>query len=240
MRNMRVFIVDDEVPIRQSLKLFPWNQNGYDLVGEAKNGKEALHLSMQVKPDIVITDIVMPVMDGLKLTQSLKEWSLQVQIILLTCHNDFDYVRQALVLGANDYLLKGVYREEDLLKTLNNSRAKIKEEGIEENFRFEIHEAIAYINDHIHESFQMSDVANYVGLSPNYLGILFRREKGAYFQDYVKKVRMEKAASLLRHSHLKVYEISEKVGIPNYRYFTELFYNYFKQTPKEYRGSKCK
>ncbi|OGX60992.1 MAG: hypothetical protein A2189_03165 [Paenibacillus sp. RIFOXYA1_FULL_44_5] len=237
MQGTRVLVVDDEVPIRQSLGMFLRAQHDFELVGEARNGEEALAICKDLEPEIVLTDIVMPVMNGLELTRSIKQWKADVQVILMTCHSDFDYAREALVLGANDYLVKGTYREDELLASLNKAKAKVKIRiSSEPDLRFEIERSCRYIQEHQQEPISIADVAEHVELSPNYFGILFRRETGEYFQEYVKRIRMEKAAALLRQSNMKVYEIAEQVGIGNYRYFTEVFCKHFGKSPRDYRG----
>jgi two-component system response regulator YesN len=231
----KVLVVDDEVPIRESLRMFPWAKHEYELAGEAKNGREALAICEQVRPEIVLTDIVMPAMDGLQLMEELKRRNPDTQIILLTCHSDFDYVRQALLLGACDYLLKGAYRSDDLLAALNRAKTLLPLKPGVEAERYEIREAYTYIHNNLREPFGLPQVAEHVGLSPNYFGNLFHKETGHYFQDYVKRVRMEHAAYLLRHSALKVYEVAAEVGIPNYRYFFDMFNQHYNISPREYR-----
>ncbi|SDD02962.1 Helix-turn-helix domain-containing protein [Paenibacillus sp. UNCCL117] len=238
MRWCKVLVVEDEVPMREQLRLFPWRTHAFEWIGEAKNGLEALTIYEEKKPDIVLTDIAMPFMDGLELMRQLKSVSSDVQIILLTCHNQFDYVREALLLGACDYLMKGAYRDEDLVEALNRARGRLgKTAGPEEPHRYEVQQAIQYIEEHLHLPISLNEAASHVGLSPNYFGIVFRRDTGSYFQDYVKKLRMDQAAFLLKNSSLKIYEIAERVGILNYRYFTDVFTKHFGTTPRDYRGS---
>lgn len=238
LKRCKVLIVEDEVPMREQLRAFPWELHGFELAGEARHGLEALSLFESLRPDVVLTDVAMPFMDGLELTRKLKEQAADAQVVLLTCHSEYDYVRDALRLGACDYLVKGTYRESDLLEALQRARSKMGDAApIDPEMRFEIREAIRYIEGHLHLPFAAGEVAEHVGLSQNYFGILFRRETGHYFQDYVKKLRMEKAAALLKHSSLKIYEISEQVGIGNYRYFTEVFTKYYGINPREYRGT---
>ncbi|MDF2669078.1 MAG: hypothetical protein K0R67_1384 [Paenibacillus sp.] len=246
MKGTRVVIVDDEVPIRESLRLFNWGSYGYELAGEARHGQEALELCGRVQPGIVVTDIVMPVMDGLRLTNLLKEQQSDVQIILLTCHSEFDYARQALALGACEYLLKGTYREEDLLAALNKARDRIPAQRLEEaereecaeelNKRYEIRHAESYIMEHLGTQIDLPAVAAHVGLSANYFGLLFRKETGVSFQDYIKRKRLEKAAHLLLHSPMKVYEVAAESGFPNYRHFSDVFCHQYGRSPREYRG----
>ncbi|TBL78672.1 response regulator transcription factor [Paenibacillus thalictri] len=242
MTEASVLIVDDEIPIRESMRMFPWAEHGFRLAGEARHGREALELIESSAPDILITDIMMPVMDGISLMRKLQEREIGLPVILLTCHKEFDYVREALLLGAKDYLVKGIYRDQELLEALNKARKTIPSAPAaplkpEKAYRLEVSQAIDYVIQHKTETINLTDVAAQVGLSVNYFGALFRKETGEYFQDYVKRIKLEQAAELLKNSTLKVYEIAEKVGMSNYRYFTEIFCKHFGKSPREYRSS---
>lgn len=119
---LSVLIVDDELPLRQELRLFPWEEHGFELAGEAENGDEALHFCRDFLPDIVITDITMPVMDGMELFRSLRAELPATQVILLTCHSEFAYAREALKLGAVEYLEKVALDEADLAAALRKAK----------------------------------------------------------------------------------------------------------------------
>jgi two-component system response regulator YesN len=158
-----------------------------------------------------------------------------VQVILLTCHRDFDYAREALLYGVTDYLLKGTYREEDLVRAIEQSKSKLKWEP-DAGHRFEIRQALKYIQEHLKEPLTLAEMAGRADLSANYFGSMFHQETGEYFKDYVKRIRMDRASVLLSGSSLKVYEVAEEVGYPNYRHFAEIFTKHFGVTPREYRG----
>jgi len=115
----RLLIVDDEILIRQGIKHYiNWEQEGFDIVGEAAHGKEALELIEVVKPDIILTDIVMPIMDGEELTRILKEKYPQIGVIVLSSFGDFDYVRSTFQNGVLDYILKPKLNSDSLLTAL--------------------------------------------------------------------------------------------------------------------------
>lgn len=132
----RVVIVDDEQLIRQGIKHYmQWEQEGFQIVGEASNGQEALELIEKTKPHIVLTDIVMPIMDGEELTRIVKSKYPHIEIIILSSYGDFDYVRSTFQNGAVDYILKPKLDTESLLTVLKTAASRIPslQEGGEES-----------------------------------------------------------------------------------------------------------
>jgi two-component system response regulator YesN len=127
-KPLNVLIVDDELPLRQELRLFPWEDCGAVLIGEAGNGEEALQMCGVSVPDVVVTDITMPIMDGITLIRELRKRYPAIQIILLTCHSDFHYVQEALRLGALEYLLKVSMEEEEMKQAMIKVREAIVKE----------------------------------------------------------------------------------------------------------------
>lgn len=126
---IKVLIVDDEMMFRIGVKsCIDWNEYGYELVGEAANGKQALEMVGEFMPDIVFTDIKMPEMDGLELTRNIIKDFCGIRVIILSCYNDFEYVKEALKLGASDYILKLSMRPDDLIELLLKMRGTINEE----------------------------------------------------------------------------------------------------------------
>lgn len=130
----KVLIVDDELLIRQGIKhSINWEKEGFQVIGEATNGEEALDLIETLNPHIVITDMVMPIMDGEELTKAIKEDYPQIEIIILSSFGDFDYVRSTFQLGVSDYILKPQLEGADLLKALQQAAHKIPEMALVKN-----------------------------------------------------------------------------------------------------------
>ena len=103
----RLLIVDDETQIREGLKrMLNWKEYGIEVCAEAGNGEQALALIEQLEPHIVLTDIKMPVMNGLELLFELKKMDLDTKAVVLSGYEDFSLVRKAMKYGAVDYLLK--------------------------------------------------------------------------------------------------------------------------------------
>ncbi|MET1031823.1 response regulator [Domibacillus tundrae] len=122
----KVLIVDDELLIRQGIKHYiQWEQEGFKIVGEAANGQEALSLIEAVQPHIVMTDIVMPIMDGEELTKIIRAAYPRIQVIVLSSFGEFDYVRSTFQQGVTDYILKPKLEGTLLLKALQNAADKI-------------------------------------------------------------------------------------------------------------------
>ena len=125
---MKVFLVDDEIVIREGIReSFPWEDTPYSLVGEAPDGEMALPIIRDTNPDIVITDIKMPFMDGLELCRELKSQMPWIGIIVLSGYDEFEYARQCIKLGVREYLLKPI-NSADLREALDKVSAQLKEE----------------------------------------------------------------------------------------------------------------
>lgn len=103
----KVLLVEDEVFVRESVReIIAWEELGFTVSGEAGNGAEALEIIREDTPDLVISDIVMPEMDGVELLRRTREEGFDSRFVMLTCMNDFENVRQAMEYGASNYILK--------------------------------------------------------------------------------------------------------------------------------------
>lgn len=128
---IKVFLVEDEIIIRNGIKnSIDWEMHGYDFVGEASDGELALPMILEKKPDIVITDIKMPFMDGLELSEQVKKALPDTKIMILSGYNEFDYAKMAIKIGVTDYLLKPISSEK-LLEAINKVAEEIKKEQSE-------------------------------------------------------------------------------------------------------------
>ena len=124
---MKVFLVDDEIAIRENLRnSFPWEEKGYQLVGEAPDGEMALPMLRDLNADILLTDIRMPFMDGIRLCEEVQRTMPWVERIILSGYDDFTYAQKAISLGVKEYLLKPVTARE-LEAALDRVRRQIEE-----------------------------------------------------------------------------------------------------------------
>lgn len=126
---MKVFLVEDEYIVREGIKNnIDWEKNGYDFCGEASDGELAFPMISEKRPDIVITDIRMPFMDGIELSRMIKEEYPEIKIIILSGHEEFEYAKAAIQIAVEEYLLKPINGDE-LLQVVNRVAQKIKEEN---------------------------------------------------------------------------------------------------------------
>lgn len=141
---LKVFLVEDEFVVREGIKNnVPWSENGFLFCGEASDGELAYTQIRQKKPDIIITDIKMPFMNGLELSRLVKKDNPEVKIIILSGYGEFEYAKEAINIGIEEYLLKPINAEE-LLKTVKRVAQKIRNEREEkenlQKFRREMSE----------------------------------------------------------------------------------------------------
>ncbi len=132
---LKVFLVEDESIVREGLRdNIPWQQYGYEFVGEASDGEMALPLIQKTKPDVLLTDIKMPFMDGLSLSKLVHQEFPEMKIIIISGYDDFEYARGAILVGAEQYLLKPITRAA-LQKALAELKTKIETEREQKNYQ---------------------------------------------------------------------------------------------------------
>ena len=123
-----VFLVDDEPIVLEGIRnKIDWESSGFTFAGEATDGEIAFSMIQEIKPDILITDIKMPFMDGLQLASAIKKTQSWIKIIILSGHDEFDYAKKAISIGIEDYLLKP-FTAEDILTSLKKAAAHLDQE----------------------------------------------------------------------------------------------------------------
>ena len=127
---IRTLIVDDDIEMLQGLaNIINWEDYGFSIVGKAENGFEALNIISEIMPDVVITDITMPVMNGLELIREAKKFKPDIKSVIISCHEEFNYAREAIRLEADEYIIKHTLTEDELIKVINTLKIKIQNES---------------------------------------------------------------------------------------------------------------
>lgn len=239
MKKLRVLLVDDEIMIREGFKrLFDWEAHDCEVVGEAADGMEALAQIDNLKPDIAIMDINIPIMNGLKVIQLSRIKHPNMAFVIVSGYDDFAYCREALRMQITDYILKPVNYEEfgtciDNLKIALFQKQSL--ENAEQQEECTIHSILRYLQEHLAEEISLTVLAEEFHLSAQYVSQLFKNEIGVNFLAYLTNIRMEKAKKLLLSSSLSIAEISEQSGYGDYRVFTKVFKKSEGITPSQYR-----
>lgn len=131
---LKIFLAEDEVIVRETIKrMIPWEELGFELVGEAADGEMALPLLIRQKPDLLITDIKMPFMDGLTLAKLAKKELPELKIVILSGYDDFNYAKQAISIGVEEYLLKPITKNA-LIERLSEIRSRYEHEKTQKEY----------------------------------------------------------------------------------------------------------
>lgn len=139
---LRTFLAEDEIVVRENIKkMVPWEQYGFELVGEASDGEMALPLIRKLKPDLLITDIKMPFMDGLTLCRMVRKELPHIKIVILSGYDDFNYAKEAINIGVEDYLLKPITKNA-FLERLREIRSRYEHEKSQKEYYEQFHREI--------------------------------------------------------------------------------------------------
>lgn len=239
----KVVIVEDEELVRRGIvQAVDWQSVDCVVAGEAADGAEGLEVIRREKPDIIVTDIKMPRMDGIEMLRRLRGEGNAAAVILLTAYSDFTYAQAAVKLGAVDYLLKpfhdGELEEavERLADRGGHGPARAAPEipsGAKSKY---VMESLRYVSEHYAEpDMSIAQVAKSLGISEGHLSHVFKRETGRTLGSYVTDYRIQRAKELLRDCRSKVYEVAEAVGYRDITYFSAAFKKAAGMSPSEYQ-----
>lgn len=254
---IKVLVVEDEDIIRRGLiGTIDWLSADCTVVGEAVNGKDGLEKIEKYQPDLVITDIRMPVMDGLEMLRQAQEKKFIFEKIILTSYGEFEYAQEGIKLGVIDYILKPI--DEDIFyEALKKAKEKIKRLETLETVKdaAENEDSTEFFNPKIYlgkdknryvektvekiissyaEKLNIKDIAEELGVSTSYLSRKFKDVTGETFLDVLNKYRIQKSIKLLGTQEYKIYEISEKVGFTDYKHFCNVFKKYLHTAPGDF------
>lgn len=239
-----VLVVEDEEIIRKGIILsIPWEEFNCHVIGEAENGEEGKSLIESLKPDIVITDIDMPVKDGLTMLAETKFIS-DYAAIILTGYSEFEYAREAIRLGISSYVLKplnmkemkealeqailesqNIYR----LRQINQKTPELEDIHLIDDVKTSsdalVNSILTYITQNYKKKISLSDLAEEFHYSERYISQKFQRALNTTVIEYLNRYRMQKALELLKDGTMPLSEIGWECGIGEYKYFNFVFKN---------------
>ena len=245
IKHYNIMLVEDEVLLRQSLaRHIEALDSGYKVVCQVPDGCAALEALKSEDIHLIITDIRMPVMDGLTLAKNVHERYPHILTIVLSGYADFEYAQEALRQGVFDYLLKPVSRE-NLESAL--SKASLL---LEKHFQLEEDSSMTgkdsqeivdyvtlYIRSHYMDEVDFSELSSRLGFSSAYLTKLFNKYVGTTPLKYLTDIRIHEAKHLLLNTTLPIREVGEKVGYPDQFHFSKTFRKLTGMNPTAYRQS---
>lgn len=248
---LKVLVVEDEEMIRKGIVLaVDWAALDCVVVGEASNGAQALEAVEHYDPSLIITDLKMPVMDGLEMLRQLRERGNNAFVIILTAYDSFSYAQTALRLGAVDFLLKP-FHDGELEQAVTRLKQRMDRAGqggekgpdplplpeLKKGDKSKyVLEAMAYIGEHYHEpNIGVAAIAQHLGISEGHLSHTFKKETDYTLLNYLTRYRIHRAMELLRDCRLKVYEVAEQVGYRDIAYFSATFKKLVGMSPSEYQ-----
>ncbi|MBB6690989.1 response regulator [Cohnella xylanilytica] len=240
--RMTVLVVDDEYLVRYGLRTtIDWERHGLELVGEAEDGEAGLELAVKHRPDIIVTDMSMPFLDGIGLMEQVRARGIGSKIIVLSGYDDFQYAKGAITHGASDYMLKPV-ENDHFISVVNRLADSIRRERLSEKIVRQkligdlaallrtlrnrktagnvkvVDQAIRYIQAHYAEDLSVKRIADRLYVSPSYLMHAFKESTSETVNDYITSCRILKAKELLRTGRYRTYEVCELVGIRDPRF----------------------
>ena len=198
---IKVFLVEDEAIIRRGIKKnVEWEKNGFEFVGEAGDGEYAYPQILKTEPDILITDIKMPFMDGLELSHLVKKILPNTKIIILSGYNEFEYAKEAITIGISEYLLKPV-----TAASLTAVLRKVKEEIREEKEKSRLLERY-FVSYEKYNAFL--DKTDYTGvdrkLIQDFLKLGSAGEEGMFIDEYLAAVGENNYRSFLLRQYMTI------------------------------------
>ena len=227
----KIMIVDDTKTERDCIKYLIGKLNCPLEVSEACNGNEALRLLDIKSFDILFTDVKMPFMDGLALSEAALNRHPQLKIIIFSAYDEFTYAKTAVSLGVCEYLLKPIDPEEfrNCIKKVTSGISSPATQGNR------VETVKQYIYQNYEKDLSLDTLAQLVFIHPDHLNRIFKSETGTTLNRFIKAYRMEKARDLLECSHIKIKDIYNAVGYSSYSYFCQSFREHFGISPNKIR-----
>jgi len=248
-RRLTFVVAEDEERMRDYLarkaaELDP----GLECVGTAADGEEAAELVERHLPDLLITDIKMPVLDGLALLERIRRTNPELRVLIVSGFSEFEYARRGIELGVDDYLLKPIDPAR-LAEVLRRIRIRLEASAGAVDAEFgldrigtretELARTVEiYLQENYRRPYSLERLASSFGCKPAYLLRLYRRVTGRTPTQDLIRLRIEKAKRLLvGHPHIEIKQVASAVGYDDPLYFSRVFKKETGQNPSAFKDS---
>lgn len=238
----KVMIADDENYMLEAMEnLIDWKKMECQLVYKAKNGQELLEQINKNCPDIIITDIKMPLLSGIEIAKYVYENHIRAKVIILSAYADFQYAQEAIKYDVCGYIIKTSVIEM-LPGMIQKAIGKLSvpfteaEKESEEQFSDDILGRLQkYISEHYTDKLSLTQIANEVHANGSYLSRLYKTKTGQNLFDVINKMKLEKAKEYMSQGK-RIYEIAQLVGYDDVSYFSRVFRKHEGCSPREYEN----
>ena len=257
----KALIIDDIALVRDAIRILgQWDVFEISEIYEAGNARDGLNIIQEKQPDIIITDMKMPVMDGPALLTYMENEHIPGKIIVISGFSDFSYMRTAIRSGAVDYILKPI-DPQDLNNALAAAVAQLEQEGSQKNAESPmeanrlaeqktsmqtptpsaaspvIQEVLAYIEQNYRSELTLSDLADRFYVSKEHLSRLFKKETGQNLFSYIIERKLLEGRRLLTETDSTLDDIAYSLGFSNGNYFSKVFKKNVGISPSSYRAA---
>lgn len=231
---MNVLLVDDEPleldqleyliqPIFPSWKLY-----------KASDLCQATAISQKVKIHLAFLDINLPGKSGLELGEELRQHNPDIDLIIVTAHQNFEYAKQSIRLGVREYMTKPIIQDE-----LTEILSKYRNPQFQQEYSPVVQESLEFIHENYSEKLTLADIAAVVHINPTYLSRRFHTEVGVSFSEYLMQYRIQLSKKyLVSHPEWSISTVAEKTGFNSQHYFCTIFRKSVGTTPKDYRDKE--
>ncbi len=250
MKYTAVVAEDETLLLDNLIQKINRSETGFEVIGAAQTGLQVYDLVCDLSPDLLVTDIRMPVMDGLTLIRKVRVLYPHMDIVITSGYSEFEYAKEAMKYNVSEYLLKPIDDQElrDVLIRLKH-KYMTADESLQKIFHEElVHESPAeiaqilkeYMTRHFNEELSLNQIAHTMNYSSSYLTKLFCQQYDCTPNKYLISLRMQKAQQLLaHHEELSIRQVGEAVGYPEQGYFSRIFKKHVGLSPLEYREDRA-
>ncbi|HWR37880.1 MAG TPA: response regulator [Patescibacteria group bacterium] len=240
MTGIKVLVADDEITVRAFIEAVIMRENlPVAALLQTDNGTDAIRIAGETRPDLILLDIRMPGTDGLRAAEMILAANTRANIVILSAHHEFDYVRTAFRTGVADYLLKPL-KPADLAALIRKTAETVPPPpAAPAPNPIEISPLITavaeYVSENLAQPLPLKEIAQTVFLSPSHLSRTFKQQTGQSLTAYIQEQRLQYAADLLLTTSDSISEIAGRAGFSDASYFATCFKGKNGVSPLQYR-----